>query len=181
MRDYDPEKEKRFVGSIRLPNKPYPRKRIALIGTAVHCQQAAAAGIDSIDTEGLKKFNKDRKAIKKWARPYDQLIASETLIKEIPKLLGPVLTKINKFPIVLSENEKVVDKVNEIRSTVKYQLKKVLCMGTAVATVGMGEEEIRKNLNMSINFLISLLKKGWYNIKTLYIKTSMGKSFRIFG
>lgn len=109
------------------------------------------------------------------------MIASESLIKEIPKLLGPVLTKINKFPIVLSENEKVVDKVNEIRSTVKYQLKKVLCMGTSVATVDMGEEEIRKNLNMSINFLISLLKKGWYNVKTLYVKTTMGKSHRIFG
>jgi large subunit ribosomal protein L10Ae len=38
LRDYDPEKEKRFVGSIRLPHKPYPRKRIAVIGTAFHCQ-----------------------------------------------------------------------------------------------------------------------------------------------
>jgi large subunit ribosomal protein L10Ae len=37
LRDYDPEKEKRFVGSIRLPHKPYPRKKIAVIGTAFHC------------------------------------------------------------------------------------------------------------------------------------------------
>ena len=68
LRDYDPEKEKRFVGSIRLPHKPYPNKTIAVIGTAVHCQQATAAGVASIDVEGLKKFNKDRKLIKKWAK-----------------------------------------------------------------------------------------------------------------
>jgi large subunit ribosomal protein L10Ae len=40
-------------------------------------------------------------------------------------------------------------------------LKKVLCLGTAVATVALSEEEIRRNLNRSINFLVSLLKKGW--------------------
>ena len=34
-------------------------------------------------------------------------------------------------------------------------------MGTAVATVNQSEYEIRRNLIMSINFLVSLLKKGW--------------------
>jgi len=34
-------------------------------------------------------------------------------------------------------------------------------MGTAVATVEHSPEQIRQNINMSINFLVSLLKKGW--------------------
>ena len=34
---------------------------------------------------------------------------------------------------------------------------------------------------MSVNFLISLLKKGWNNIRTLHIKTSMGKAYRLYG
>ena len=34
-------------------------------------------------------------------------------------------------------------------------------MGTAVAKVNQSEDEIRRNLIMSINFLVSLLKKGW--------------------
>ena len=38
LRDYDPEKDKRFAGSIKLPAKPYPRKAIGIIGTAVHCE-----------------------------------------------------------------------------------------------------------------------------------------------
>ena len=29
------------------------------------------------------------------------------------------------------------------------------------------EEQIRQNLNMSINYLVSLLKKGWNNIQAL--------------
>ena len=60
-------------------------------------------------------------------------------------------------------------------------MKKVLCMGTAIGTVQMEPEQIRQNVNMSINFLVSLLKKGWQNIKSLTIKTSMGKPFRVYG
>ena len=54
-------------------------------------------------------------------------------------------------------------------------------MGTAVANVGQSEENIRQNLVTSINFLVSLMKKGWQNVGTLHIKTSMGKSIKIFG
>ena len=42
-------------------------------------------------------------------------MASESLMKQIPKLLGNVLTKIGKFPIVMAESENVKDKVDEVR------------------------------------------------------------------
>ncbi len=61
----------------------------------------------------------------------------------------------------MQEGENVTEKVAEIRSTVRYQLKKVLCLATAVGKVDHSEEELRKNLTMAINFLVSLLKKGW--------------------
>jgi len=102
-------------------------------------------------------------------------------MKQIPKLLGNILNKINKFPLALGENEKVEEKVKEIKATVRFQLKKVLCMGTAIGTLDMTEEELRQNINMSVNFLVSLLKKGWQNIKTLHIKTTMGHPVRLYG
>lgn len=102
-------------------------------------------------------------------------------MKQIPKLLGNTLVKIGKFPLSVAENESIEGKCNEIKQTIKFQLKKVLCMGTAVGTAELPPENIRQNLNMSINFLVSLLKKGWQNIKTLHIKTTMGKPVRIYG
>lgn len=36
------------------------------------------------------------------------------------------------------------------------------------------------NIQMAVNFLVSLLKKNWQNVKVLYLKTSMGAPFRLY-
>jgi large subunit ribosomal protein L10Ae len=59
----------------------------------------------------------------------------------------------------VSHSEDLARKVNEVRSTIKFQLKKVLCLGVAVGHVNMEEDQIVANTMLSINFLISLLKK----------------------
>jgi hypothetical protein len=51
--------------------------------------------------------------------------------------------------------------VNETKASIKFQLKKVLCMGVAVANIDMEEAQIRTNIMYAINFLVSLLKKNW--------------------
>jgi large subunit ribosomal protein L10Ae len=71
-------------------------------------------------------------------------------------------------------------KADELRSTIKFQLKKVLCLGVAVGHVKMSEDELVANIMLSINFLVSLLKKNWQNVRSLYIKSSMGKPQRLY-
>lgn len=48
--------------------------------------------------DDLKKLNKDKKLIKKLAKSYDAFLASDALIKQIPRILGPGLNKAGKFP-----------------------------------------------------------------------------------
>ena len=124
--------------------------------------------------------DKKGKELKKWAKKFKLLFISESLVRQLPKLGGPFLTKWGKFPTVVQTNDDVKVKIEEGLQTVKFQLKKVLCLGVAVANVAMNEEQIRQNLNMSINYLVSLLKKGWNNIKSLYIRTTMGSPVKLF-
>merc|ERR1712146_551204 len=180
LKNYDTQKDKRFAGSIKLPNLPRPRMSCCILGDAKHVEQAKAAGIPCMDVEALKALNKDKKKVKKLACKYNFFLASPTVLKQIPRLLGPTMHKLGKFPTLLESSDDIVEKIDSIRSTVKFQLKKVLTLGVAVAHVDMTDHQVYANVQITVNFLISLLKKNWQNVKTLNLKSTMGKPQRIF-
>merc|ERR1712048_789054 len=180
LKNYDPQKDKRFSGTVKLPHIPRPKQQICVIGDAAHNDEAAAKDIPHMSADDLKKLNKDKKLVKKLAKRYDAFLASESLIKQIPRLIGPGLNKAGKFPTMLTHQDDMVAKVNDIKATIKFQMKKVLCLAVAVGNVGMTEDQIVQNLNLSINFLVSLLKKNWQNVKSLYIKSTMGAPQRLY-
>jgi len=180
LKNYDPQKDKRFAGNIKLPYIPRPKMRVCVLGDAYHCEKAAALGLDFKNAEGLKNFNKNKKLIKKFAKKYHAFVASETIIKQVPRLLGPGLNKAGKFPTLVLQAEDLSGKVDEVKGTIKFQLKKVLCLNVAIGHCGMEEQHILENLKLAINFLVSLLKKNWQNVKVLYIKSTMGKAIRVY-
>ena len=109
------------------------------------------------------------------------------------------LSSAGKFPTPVSNSEDLNNKITEVRSTIKFQLKKVLCLGVAVGHVQMTDDQVLGNvmlstsntlfhcsvlieqlLHIGINFLVSLLKKNWQNVKSLHIKTTMGKPVRLY-
>ncbi|KAM7496926.1 hypothetical protein LguiA_021340 [Lonicera macranthoides] len=180
LKNYDPQKDKRFSGSVKLPHIPRPKMKVCMLGDAQHVEEAEKIGLEYMDVEGLKKLNKNKKLVKKLAKKYHAFLASEAVIKQIPRLLGPGLNKAGKFPTLVTHQESLESKVNEIKATVKFQLKKVLCMGVAVGNCSMEEKQIFQNVQMSVNFLVSLLKKNWQNVRCLYLKSTMGKPVRIF-
>ena len=103
-----------------------------------------------MDADALKKLNKNKKLVKNlgefifpvmsyvmaWchnciqfyfftAKKFDAFLASEALIKQIPRLLGPGLNKAGKFPAPLTHSESMTAKVEEVKATIKFQMKKV--------------------------------------------------------
>ena len=46
-----------------------------------------------VGTNASARLNKNKKLVKKLAKKYDAFLASEALIKQIPRLLGPGLSK----------------------------------------------------------------------------------------
>lgn len=45
----------------------------------------------------------------------------------------------------------------------------------------MTDEQITQNLHVAVNYMVSLLKKHWNNVKRLHMKSTMGPSHRIYG
>merc|ERR1711990_1352158 len=137
-------------------------------------------GLPSMSADDLKKLNKDKKKVKNLAKSYDAFLCSDTLIKQIPRLLGPGLNKAGKFPSLITHTDDIDAKCLDLKSTIKFQMKKVLCLNVAVGNVEMTEEELAQNVHLAMNFLVSLLKKHWQNVKSLHIKSSMGKVQRLY-
>ena len=82
------------------------------------------------------------------------------------------ITTAGKFPTLVTHQESLESKVNETKATVKFQLKKVLCMGVAVGNLSMEEKQIQQNIQMSVNFLVSLLKKNWQNVSDALVSVA---------
>ncbi|KAI6043726.1 ribosomal protein L1-like protein [Pisolithus marmoratus] len=198
LKNYDPQRDKRFSGTVKLPHVPRPRMSICILADVADIDRAKQIDLEYMSVDDLKKLNKNKKLVKKLAKKYDAFLASEALIKQIPRLLGPGLSKAGKFPTPVSHSEDLSNKLVEVRSTIKFQLKKVLCLGVAVGHIEMTEDQVLANVMLSacqflscnltaefshfvgINFLVSLLKKNWQNVKSLHIKTTMGKPVRLF-
>jgi large subunit ribosomal protein L10Ae len=180
LKNYDPQREKRFSGTFKLPKIPRPNLKCCVLGNAAHCEQADRIGVAHMSVEDLKKLNKNKKLVKKLAKRFDFFLASDNMIKQIPRLLGPGLTKAGKFPTLLSSSEDMQEKINEVKSTIKFQMKKVMCLNVAVGNVELSKQENIVNVQLAANFLASLLKKQWQNIGVIYIKSTMGPSQQIF-
>eukprot|EP01062_Namystynia_karyoxenos_P010639 TRINITY_DN1376_c0_g1_i4.p2 TRINITY_DN1376_c0_g1~~TRINITY_DN1376_c0_g1_i4.p2 ORF type:complete len:217 (+),score=114.24 TRINITY_DN1376_c0_g1_i4:90-740(+) len=180
LKNYDTQKDKRFQGTIGLPNVARPTMTVCVIADAYHLDQCAKQGVPSKSVEDLKKFNKNKKLVKKMCQEYDAFLASDSLIKTIPRIVGPTMNRVGKFPTAVAQGDDINAKIVDVQSTVKFQLKKVLNMGTVVGHAQMDQEALRINTLKAINFLVSLLKKNWQNVKSLYIKSTFGPPQRIY-
>merc|ERR1739848_647951 len=93
LKNYDPQKDKRFSGTVKLRHIPRPKFSVCIFGDQQHCDEMKEKGLPHMSVDDLKKLNKQKKLAKK----YDAFLASESLIKQIPRLLGPGLNKAGKF------------------------------------------------------------------------------------
>ena len=172
--------KKLFQFFYRLRHIPRPKFRVCVFGDQHHCDEAKSKDIPFMSADDLKKLNKQKKLVKKLAKSYDAFLASESLIKQIPRLLGPGLNKAGKFPALLTHSDNMEEKVNDLKSTIKFQMKKVLCLSVAVGNVSMTDEMLVQNIHLAMNFLVSLLKKHWQTVRSLYVKSTMGPSQRLY-
>ncbi|KAA0197699.1 hypothetical protein HAZT_HAZT010610, partial [Hyalella azteca] len=180
LKNYDPQKDKRFSGTVKLKHIPKPKMQVCVLGDQVHLDQAKELGLPCMSADDLKKLNKDKKLVKKLAKKYNAFLASESLIKQIPRLLGPGLNKAGKFPTMVTHQDKLTEKVDEIKATIKFQMKKVLCLSVAIGHIDHSPDDLVQNIYIAMNFLVSLLKKHWQNVKSLHIKSTMGKVQRLY-
>ncbi|KAF2183165.1 ribosomal protein L1 [Zopfia rhizophila CBS 207.26] len=138
-------KQRNFLETVELQNglETYDPRR----DKPPRLRASVCILVDAMSADDLKKLSTNKKLIKKFARKYNAFVTSDTVIKQIPRLFGPDLSKAGKLPAPVSHVEDIANKITEVKSTIKFQLKKVL-------------DELIGDIVLAINYLVSLLKKG---------------------
>lgn len=83
LKNYDPQKDKRFAGSVKLPYTPRPNMKVCVLGDVKHCEEAKALNVDAMTVEDLKKLNKNKKLVKKLGMPHYGCVACVCYTKSI--------------------------------------------------------------------------------------------------
>ena len=174
LRDFNTDKEKKFNSTVLLNHPVRRQMKICVVGNIGHVDQAKALGIDTQTLDEVNIFAKDAKLVKKWARKYDMILVSDALKLKFIKLVGKQVNSVGQQPSFVLENENIEGKLKELLQTVRFRIKKGPWLATAIACDSLSVDEIRQNVLRAVNFLVSLLPKGWQNIRSLNIKSTMG-------
>ena len=89
LKNYDPQKDKRFSGTVKLKNIPRPKLKVCILGDASHCDEAKANDIPCMDAEALKKLNKNKKLVKKLGESSYDIVKRVTYVPVKSKLQHP--------------------------------------------------------------------------------------------
>ncbi|CAF3352173.1 unnamed protein product [Rotaria sp. Silwood2] len=174
------KREKRFATNIQLRYPIRPRYKCCVYGDEQHCDEARLYKIPHMSMDDLRRMNKDKKKKKKLEHRYHAFLASDNVIRQIPRILGPGLGRMGKFPTLVTHTELLRDKIEKMKTTIRVHLKKSPFINVPVGHVNMTEEQLISNISMTINCIVALLRKHWQHVRKVFIKSTMGPSHRLY-
>ncbi|XP_023947238.1 60S ribosomal protein L10a-like [Bicyclus anynana] len=176
----DPEKvEMQIV--LKTPDVLDKRPlKVCVLGDQQHCEEARGLDVPCMDVEALEKLNKSCKLVKKLAKKYDAFLASESIIKQIPRLLGPGLNKAGKFPSPLSHQESLSQKIEEMNAGVKCEPQRELRVSLLVGRSDMDADELTRSMCESVVNLQALLKRECRDVRPLQMQAQSGTPQRLY-
>lgn len=169
----------RIDEDVVLPHGRGSKAKIGLFASG----QLALESKDLVDLlikpEDLEDLADDKKESKKIADEYDFFLAEAPLMPTIGKSLGTVFGPRGKMPRPVPPQGDIADNVEKLRKTVKVRSKTNSTFHTLVGSEDMDSEKIAENIETIIKRVEPLLERGRMNIKSIYIKTTMGPSEKI--
>jgi large subunit ribosomal protein L1 len=169
----------RINEEIALPKGRGKDLRVAVFGTEDMKSKAKNSADFIYGPEDLSKFADDKKAFKKLANRIDFFIAEATLMANIGKTLGQVLGPRGKIPRPLPPGQDPTPLIASLKRTVRARSRDRRTFHVPIGTKLMSNEDIAENLSAVIKRIVSKLEKGYGNIDSVFLKTTMGKPVKL--
>ena len=181
LKDLDVRKpENRFSEEVALPNGRGKEIKIGVIADGELALAAKNAGVDVvISKEDLQEFGKDIKAAKKVVNSVDSFIAQADMMPLVGRFLGRILGPRNKMPKPVPASARIEPLLERQQATIKVGVKQQPSIQILVGTQDMDDEKLAENIEAVLAVLDRNLEKGRNQIKSMYIKATMGSVVRV--
>lgn len=163
---------------------PLPHGRGRPVKVAAICSgEMALKAKDSADlvvqVEDLEELASDKRTAKRIAREHEFFVAEAPLMPVIGKRLGIYLGPRGKMPRPLPPGSDPTPVIENLRRVVRMRSKDRPTFHVPVGTREMTPEQLVQNINAVLNRLESRLERGMMNVRSIYVKTTMGPAVRI--
>jgi large subunit ribosomal protein L1 len=168
--------ESKIQEMIELPHPLTKKAKICIIASGELAFKAKQAGADLvIEKDELNTIATDKKRQRELANTYDFFICEAPLMPLVGKSLGTTLGPRGKMPTPVPPNANIADQIARHQKLAIVRLKSQPLLQNRVGSEDMKDEEIAENITVIIRRLEGKLKRGIKNIKSITLKTTMGK------
>jgi large subunit ribosomal protein L1 len=183
IRDLDlKDPNNRFAIEYALPHSINDPVKACIIADGDMLMKAKELGYDTIDKDWLQNARTmEKRVIKKVCKKYRFFIARADLMRLVAPSLGRYLAPINKMPIpqpngysVITPTSNLKDAVDKFKNVTRIIIKKSPLVQLKIGSKKMKEEEIIENALALMHFLLQKMPRGQDNIRSVYVKTTMG-------
>ncbi|MCL7413467.1 MAG: 50S ribosomal protein L1 [ANME-2 cluster archaeon] len=165
---------------IILPNGLGKSIKIAIFAKGDIAQRATKAGADLIlDPEGIESLRDNKNKARELANDIDFFVSDMAYMPVIAKSLGPVLGPRGKMPEPLTPDKNIEDVIRKAKNSIKVRSKDRLTFHLPVGRRDMDPEKLAQNVQSVIDRIEHRLEKGKQNIRSVYVKTTMGPAVKV--
>ena len=177
LKDVDPKNTDLNINEILyLPHPTAKQARICFIGTGDLAVRAKNAKADLVmDPSQLENYAGSKREAKKLARSYDFFLADTALMPRIGRVLGQALGPKGKIPTPVPPNAQVEAMIQRMRTAVRVRSRGSFGVAAKVGDATLSEAFLADNILAAVQAVSKKLPNGDRNIKTIMVKTSMGK------
>ena len=169
----------RLQEEIILPNGRGKQIKVGLFGGSEMAVKAKGVADVIIQPEELEDLASNKSKAKKFAGTADFYLAEAPLMPTIGKRLGVVLAPRGKMPKPIPPGSDPKAAIEKLRSSVTVRTRDRKTFHLAIGTKDMPPEKLAENLDAVIKRLMTKLERGKMNIQSVYVKTTMGPSYKV--
>ena len=169
----------RIQEEVRLPSGRGKPIKIAIFAGGEVATKAKAAGIDIIDPETIEDLGGNRQKARKLAKRYDFFLSEIPHMGTVGRFLGGVLGPRGKMPRPVPPTLDPAALAGGLKDTAIVRSRDKVTFHTAVGSREQGIEDLTSNAVAIWDRVTGKLERGAGNIRSCYIKTSMGPSVKV--